>query len=127
MMTIEDNSKYSLVVEKFKNRAFLKIKGFWRNREEVSEYLSDWDKSLAHLNKGFTLLTDARDMKIHPAEVREIHREAQLKIEEAGVKKVAELQSESVAEMQLDGVSRESGIYKKNFKDEDTAIQWLDE
>lgn len=127
MIKIVDNNQYSLNVDLTQNRVFLQIKGFWRNQEEVGQYLNDWDKALSKVKEDFTLLTDAREMKIHPSDVRDLHRKAQLKIEKAGVKKVAELQSESVAEMQLDGVSRESGMNKKNFKNENEAIRWLDE
>ncbi|GAB3328617.1 hypothetical protein GCM10027429_03770 [Marivirga atlantica] len=126
MQTIANNSQYELSADPIRNRAFLTIKGFWR-AEEVQDYLSDWEKTLNKLKPGFTLLTDAREMAIHPAEVRDLHKKAQEKIRQAGVKKVAELQKEKVSQMQLDGVSRESAMPKKNFNEQEEALKWLDE
>lgn len=125
--SIAQTPQYRLSVSKAKNRAYLTIIGFWRNSEEVSEYINDWKKAVAALNPGFTLLTDAREMKIHPVSVRELHEEAQALIVRAGVRKVAELQADKVAEMQLDGVSKETKMPKQNFNDPVKAEQWLDE
>ncbi|WKV13260.1 hypothetical protein [Marivirga harenae] len=126
MITIAKNEQYSLKVDITKNRAFLKINGFWRNKEDIPGYLQDWNEAINKLSKGFTLLTDATDMTIHPGDVRDVHSKAQEKIVKAGVKKVAELHGENVASMQLDGVSNESGMPKKNFNDRTKAESWLD-
>ncbi|SMG52150.1 hypothetical protein SAMN05661096_03876 [Marivirga sericea] len=126
MITIAENEQYSLKVDITKNRAFLKIYGFWRNKEDIPGYLEDWDEALKKLDGGFTLLTDASEMVIHPGDVRDVHSKAQDKIIKAGVKKVAELHKESISEMQLDGVSNESGMPKMNFKDKEEALKWLD-
>ncbi|ADR22118.1 hypothetical protein MATR_02450 [Marivirga tractuosa] len=126
MITIAENAQYSLKVDISKNRAFLKINGFWRNKEDIPGYLHDWDEAIHKLTKDFTLLTDATDMTIHPGDVRDVHSKAQEKIINAGVKKVAELHSKSVASMQLDGVSSESGMPKKNFNNKEEALKWLD-
>lgn len=126
MITIAENEQYSLKVDITKNRAFLKINGFWRNKEDIPGYLQDWDEAIKKLTKGFTLLTDATKMTIHPGDVRDVHSKAQEKIISAGVKKVAELHDENVAEMQLNSVSSESGMPKKNFNDKEEALKWLD-
>ncbi|WMN12162.1 hypothetical protein QYS49_32650 [Marivirga salinae] len=126
MITIAENKQYSLKVDITKNRAFLKINGFWRNKEDIPGYLQDWDEAIKKLSKGFTLLTDATEMTIHPGDVRDVHSKAQEKIIKAEVKKVAELHSKNVSIMQLDGVSRNSGMPKKNFNDKEEALKWLD-
>lgn len=126
MITIAENEQYSLKVDITKNRAFLKINGFWRNKEGIPGYLQDWDEAINKLSKGFTLLTDATEMTIHPGDVRDVHSKAQEKIVKAEVKKVAELHDENVAVMQLNSVSSESGMPKKNFNDKKEALQWLD-
>jgi hypothetical protein len=126
MITIAENKQYSLEVDITKNRAFLKINGFWRNKEDIPGYLQDWDEAIKKLSKDFTLLTDATEMTIHPGDVRDVHSKAQEKIIKAGVKKVAELHSENVAFMQLNGVSNESGMPKKNFNEKEAALEWLD-
>ena len=126
MVIIAKNDFYTLETDIIKNRVFLTINGFWK-KDNIPHYLEDWDKALKQVEKGFTLLTDARKMAIHPSEVRSIHLEAQKKIINAGVKKVAELQEQKVAEMQLNGVSTESALPKKNFTEKEKAISWLDE
>jgi len=127
MITIAENEQYSLKVDITKNRAFLKINGFWRNKEDIPAYLNDWDETINKLSSDFTLLTDATEMAIHPGDVRDVHSKAQEKIVKAGVKKVAELHTENVAVMQLDSVSNESGMPKKNFNHKEEAIEWLDQ
>ncbi|WMN07830.1 hypothetical protein QYS48_30025 [Marivirga arenosa] len=127
MITIAENKQYSLKIDIIKNRAFLKIDGFWRNKEDIPAYLNDWDEAISKLAPSFTLLTDATEMVIHPGDVRDVHSKAQEKIVAGKVKKVAELHKEGTAAMQLDGVSNESGLPKKNFTDKNEAIKWLDE
>lgn len=125
--TIAQTPQYKISVDKGKNRAYLTIVGFWRNPEEVPNYVSDWKKAVTMLRPGFTLLTDVREMKIHPASVRDVHEEAQKLLVNAGVRKVAELHADKVAEMQLDGVSKDSKMPKQNFSDPKEAELWLDE
>ncbi|MGJ3235296.1 hypothetical protein [Marivirga sp.] len=126
MITIAENKQYSLKLDLTNNRAFLKINGFWRNKEDIPAYLQDWDEAINKLSEGFTLLTDATEMTIHPGDVRDVHSKAQEKIIKAGVKKVAELHDENVAVMQLNSVSNESGMPKKNFNNKEEALKWLD-
>jgi len=127
MITIAENKQYSLKLDITKNRAFLKIRGFWRNKEDIPAYLKDWDEAINKLTPGFTLLTDATEMVIHPGDVRDVHSKAQKKVIDAGIRKVAELHNSGGQEMQLDSVSKETGMPKKNFDNEEDAIKWLDE
>ena len=126
-VSIAQTPQYELSINRIKNRAYLRIIGFWRNTEQVPEYLNEWKKAVAGLRPGFTLLTDAREMKIHPSAVRELHGQAQALILSKGVKKVAELQADKVAELQLDGVSKETKMPKRNFNERQEAEKWLDE
>ena len=125
-MMIAQTPQYEISVSKQKNRAYLRIIGFWRNPEQVADYLEDWKKTVAVLKPGFTLLTDAREMKIHPAAVRKVHEQAQAFIIQSGILKVAELQQDKIAEMQLDGVSSDTNMPKRNFNDPKEAERWLD-
>lgn len=126
MITIAKNEQYEFLVDIVNNRAFLTIKEFWRNEADIPGYLEDWDQALDMLKPGFTLLTDATNMSIHPGEVRDIHQRAQEKIISAGVQKVAELHYETVAVMQLNGLASESGLPRKNFTDRKEARVWLE-
>ena len=67
--SIASNKFYLIEVSQEKNRAYLKIFGFWKGAEAVPNYLTDWAKATSMLVKGFTLLTDASEMKTHPQEV----------------------------------------------------------
>ncbi len=119
--------QYTLSVSTEKNRAYLKIIGFWRTPEVVPDYLADWKKTVSLLNTGFTLLTDASEMKTHPPELRKLHEQAQAIILEAGVSKVAEILKDEIAEMQLDAVAKTTQFPKKNFRRAEDAERWLDE
>jgi len=124
---IRENKQYKIAVSVDKNRAYLTIFGFWRNPEAVPDYIADWSKAIGRLKSGFTLLTDAREMKTHPQEVRKLHEQAQALLLKGGVKKVAELVKDDVAEMQLDAVAKTTQFPKKNFRDAAMAELWLDE
>ncbi len=127
MITIAETPQYRIEVLKEKNRAYLTIIGFWRNPEQVSEYVNDWKKAVAELKPGFTVFTDATEMKIHPVPVREVHEKAQKLLKEHGILKVAELQKNKIAEIQLDSVSQDTKFPKKNFEVREEAEQWLDQ
>ncbi|HEY9044562.1 MAG TPA: hypothetical protein VIN08_01640 [Ohtaekwangia sp.] len=124
---ISENKYYTIFVSPEKNRAYLKIIGFWRNPEIVPNYLSDWNTALSKLKKGFTLLTDASEMKTHPQEVVKLHEQAQAILLKNGIKKVAEILKDDIAEMQLNAVAKATQFPKKNFRLAEDAEKWLDE
>jgi len=124
---IAETKHYTLHVSPEKNRAYLKIFGFWRNVESVPNYLDDWKKALSKVKKGFTLLTDASEMKTHPSDVRKLHEQAQALVLGMDVKKVAEIIKDDVTEMQLDAVAKTTKFPKRNFKSVTDAEKWLDE
>jgi hypothetical protein len=124
---VADNPHYLLSVNLQKNRAYLKIKGFWRNVDSVPSYLTDWKKTTALLKRKFTLLTDASEMKTHPQEVRKLHEEAQAIVIKAGVSRIAEITSDDIATIQLDAVAKSTQFPKRNFKKAEDAEQWLDD
>ena len=124
---IAETKHYTLHVSPEKNRAYLKIFGFWRNVESVPNYLDDWKKTLSKVKKGFTLLTDASEMKTHPSDVRKLHEQAQALVMGMEVQKVAEIINDDVTEMQLDAVAKTTKFPKKNFKNSEDAEKWLDE
>jgi len=126
-VTIADNEAYTIDVAVEKNRAYLTIKGYWRNPEAVPDYLNDWSRALGQLTQGFTLLTDAREMKTHPQDVKEVHRQAQVLVKEKGVARVAELVVNSITEVQLNAVAKTTEFPKMSFRDTADAEKWLDE
>lgn len=126
-IVVKENKYYKIVVSQEKNRAYLKIIGFWKNIETVPDYLNDWKKATALLAKGFTLVTDATEMKTHPQQMKIVHEQAQAIIIKAGVKKVAEIVKDDVSEMQLNSVAKTTHFPKRNFNTIEEADKWLDE
>jgi hypothetical protein len=126
LIDINKTKQYTIAVAPAKNRAYLKIIGFWRGPEIVSDYIKDWTRAASLLNKGFTLLTDASEMKTHPASVRSLHEQAQAILIKAGVSKVAEIVKDDVAEMQLDAVAKTTQFPKRTFRSQADAEVWLD-
>ncbi len=124
---ISSNKYYKLEVSPDKNRAYLTIMGFWRNKETVPDYLTDWTAATQSLTKGFTLLTDASEMKTHPKDVQTLHEQTQAIALKAGVVKVAEILKDNIAELQLDAVAKVTRFPKKTFRTKEEAEQWLDE
>lgn len=126
-LKINENKYYTIHISPEKNRAYLKIIGFWRSPEMVPDYLADWTQAVSKLSKGFTLATDATEMKTHPQELRKLHEQAQAILLKAGVSKVAEIIKDEIAEMQLDSVAKTTQFPKKNFRTPADAEKWLDE
>ena len=123
---ISDNKHYKIMISPEKNRAYLTIHGFWRNKEAVPHYLRDWAKAVSTLKSGFTLLTDASEMKTHPKDVQRLHEEAQAIVLKGGVTKVAEISKDNITELQLNAVAKATQFPKKNFKTVEEAEVWLD-
>lgn len=126
IQTIAENKQYVLSADTDKNRAYLRINGYWRNVDAVLNYINDWKKTLALMKKGFTLLTDASEMKTHPRDVSKLHEEAQGLILKAGVSKIAEVMKDDIAEMQLNSVAQVTKFPKQNFHTVEDAERWLD-
>ena len=127
MEKIASHDKYSIEVDKNKNRIFLKILGFWAKPEDVPNYVNDVKKAADQVTKGFTIITDVTDMKPPPVEVNKVHEEAQKSLIEAGLDRVAEVVSEDVLKkMVVDRMSKGSGMQKKTFANQNEAIAWLD-
>jgi hypothetical protein len=126
-ITISDNTHYKIAISPEANRAYLTIHGFWRNKDAVPNYLKDWTKAVSALKPGFTLLTDASEMKTHPKDVQRLHEEAQAIVLKAGVVKVAEILKDNITELQLNAVAKATQFPKKNFKTVEEAEKWLDQ
>jgi len=124
---IADNTHYTLSVNRDKNRAYLKIKGFWSKRELVPNYIADWKKATGLLKRDFTLLTDASEMRTHPQDIKNLHEEAQTILVKSGVVKIAEIVKDDIAEIQLNAMAKKTHLPKRNFKSLNDAEEWLNE
>lgn len=124
---IYENQQYQIGIDKDKNRAFITIIGFWRNPEEVSEYLPDLDRALQQLQPDFTLLTDLSQMKPHPQALNPVHLAAQQLLLSRGLTQTAEVISSSIVQFQTDLLSKQSSMPLRQFKSLEQASAYLDE
>jgi hypothetical protein len=122
---ITQNKFYEIAVDTQLNRAYLKIIGFWRSKPEVPHYIPDLEKALAHLQPSFTLLTDLSEMKTHPADVQELHLEAQALLLRKGLTQTAEVFTSSFVQFQAGNLSRKSKMPLRQFVQLDEAEIYL--
>lgn len=126
-MEIAKTNKYSIEVNKTKNRVYFKIYGFWGGLSEVPDYFTDWQRATKEVTKGFTILTDAREMITPMPEVSELHKRTQTMLVAAGLRKTAELaSSKPIEQSALRRYAKVSGMVKRNFEDQPEAEKWLD-
>lgn len=123
---IAKNDHFEISVDAEINRMYLKIIGFWKIQTIEGDYVASVTTALSHLKKDYTLLTDLREMKTHPAEVKELHIAAQEILVDKGLLYTAEICSSSFVEFQTDTLSKESNMPSKQFQDEKEAILFLD-
>lgn len=126
--TVAQREKYSISVDSSSNRIYYTMTGFWRNPQEFSDYLNDWNKAISQVKPGFTILTDVRNFKTPPASFKSMFDNMQKMLNEAGLRKTAELfGKDTVVELSLDSIAKSSGMKKRNFTDQAKAEAWLDE
>ncbi|MHC2991522.1 hypothetical protein OB13_07980 [Pontibacter sp. HJ8] len=124
---IAKNDCYELFYSTGKNRIYLIILGFWKNRESVPGFLNDWDRALLHVQPSFTVLVDMRTMITHPQNMKSLHAEAQLKVKAAGVLQVANVMpSDKIASLQVGTIAEITQLPTSNFNTLQEAELWLD-
>ncbi|MEM9324282.1 MAG: hypothetical protein AAGA85_01440 [Bacteroidota bacterium] len=106
------NDFYEIRVDASRNRAFLILKGFWRKKEDVPNYISDFMELCAPLERGFTIVTDLRQFKPPSQEVAPLHAEVQRRLMDMGLARVAEVVSASLVKLAADKYSKDSGMSK---------------
>ena len=126
-MKIAETGKYTIEVDKPKNRVYFKIRGFWNSPADVPNYLSDWQRAIREVTSGFTILSDVREMKTPQPEVGELHHRSQAMLVTAGLRKTAELvPAGSIEKSVLQRYAKESGMTKGSFENQTEAEAWLD-
>lgn len=125
---IAKTEKYVLAVDTTKNRIYYTMIGFWQKASDVPDYTKDWEKAIAKVKTGFTILTDITRCKTPHPSLKSMFEKTQRRLGEAGLKKTAELYpDDAIIEMSLDTIAKQSGMKKANFKDQKKAEAWLDE
>jgi hypothetical protein len=119
---------YLIQVDQVINRAYLSFFGFCSKPTEIPNFLSDIEKACRRLNTGFTLLTDALQLKIPPPEVAALHEKSQELWIKGGLSWTAEVLPESaVVQLALNRYSKTTGMKKRVFKTLSEAEDWLDD
>jgi hypothetical protein len=126
---IANREKYSLAVDPDKNRIYYTMTGFWHNPEDFPYYFQDWEKAMAQVKEGFTVLADVTNFKTPGPKIKPMFEKAQQKANEAGMRKNAELYGEDamIAEQTLDKLAKRTGMRNLAFKERWKAEAWLDE
>ena len=121
------NDCYMMCYDKAKNRICFTIYGFWKNKECVSDFITDWQKALSISKPGFTCITDMRTMITHPQELSSLHIQAYKLLTDAGVKKVAHVMpTDKIAYLQVHSIYEKSSLPAKAFTNYEQADEWLD-
>jgi len=113
-----------------KNRAFVKIFGFWEKPEDEPAFITDWEAIISRARKGFALLIDAREFLTPPQKVLKLISEVQRMSIEIGVAKRAEIVPESfISSLATQYAAKESGMWNltRQFSSREEAEKWLDE
>ncbi|HEX8530496.1 MAG TPA: hypothetical protein VF646_10750 [Cytophagales bacterium] len=124
---IARNACYEITFQPAKNRLYLTITGFWGDPSAVPFYRSDWQKALARVQPGFTVLADATRMKTHPAPVQALHESIQRLLQREGMGLSAKVVAhDDMADLQCDAMLRRTGLEVSKFASRAEAEQWLD-
>ncbi|MDX5419276.1 MAG: hypothetical protein LPK09_08660 [Hymenobacteraceae bacterium] len=125
---IAKNKCYELAYDESKNRIYYSILGFWKSTENIPDFLNDWNKTLAAVSPGFTLLIDMRTMITHPQQLNSLHEESQRKVKAMGVSKVANVMpTDKIANLQVAAISSRTDLPIRNFETTMEAEHWLDQ
>lgn len=120
------NESYELLYDSVKNRIYFIIKGFWKNKEAVPNYLKDMQEALKLAKPGFSLLSDLRTMITHPQRLCNLHVEAQTLLKSAGLVKVASVEPvDHIATLQLKEIMSKSKLPLRRFTSCKEAEEWL--
>lgn len=125
MTPICSNDYYEIQISTLRNRAYLKLKGFWPSVTVVPTYVEDLAGACAKLRRGYTLLADLRQLKTPPLQVTEVHEEVQRRMVKLGLKCTAEILPPGILKMATNRYSKASQMQKQIFEDPVTGEKWL--
>lgn len=125
-VVVAHNPCYELIYDNSKNRIYLTVKGFWKNREAVPHFLDDLQKTLRLVKQDFSLVTDLRTMLTHPQRLSSLHIEAHNLIKAAGLAKAAiVVPTDRIATLQVEEINSKSEMASESFSTLVEAEIWL--
>jgi hypothetical protein len=126
LMEIAKTREYSISVEPEINRINLTVTGFWGTPSDVPNYLSDIERAISRVTRGFTVLADFVQMMAPGLGVERIHETAQRILVSSGLSKTAEVRARGAASStSVDRYSKTLRLEKKLFDDRSQAEMWL--
>jgi hypothetical protein len=126
MRSIANHPMYDLKVEESRNRLYLKLMGFWKDKAGVPKYETDLFTGIKALKKGFSMVVDVREMKAPTPEVGQWIEELQKKIVAAGLDKNAEIHASALFKLAAQRYANSSNMKVKAFEKIEDAEKWLD-
>jgi hypothetical protein len=124
VISLSKTATYELKADYAKNRLYISIIGFWR---EKGNYLADLESACKTVKEGFTIQVDLVEMKAPTREVGVVHEEAHVILMKYGLAHTAEVQSgNAITKMALRKYSDNSGMDKQVFLSHEEAAKWLD-
>ncbi|GAB4344673.1 MAG: hypothetical protein OHK0038_24870 [Flammeovirgaceae bacterium] len=126
--TISDNEFYQIKVDQKKARIYLTLKGFWRNVQQVPQYLQDLQKAANMMGGEFTCLANFSMLMPFEEEVKPLFTESIKILLSEGMKKSAQLLPLNFETSEMIANYFQSSEFKLTaFGDEEIAEMYLDE
>lgn len=125
---VADNPCYRLLYTPHQNRLYLGIRGYWKSKDQVPDYLTDLKKALLLLRTDFKLLLDLSTMITHPQAVLSLHVEALKLLQAAEPKKCACINPiDLIANLQVEDTLGQSHLPTRRFSSYAEAEAWLEQ
>ena len=127
MKKIAKTKYYTLFVDPNKNRIYWTPLGFWDDSVDESFLLQKWEIALHMISRGFTILSDATQVRTLPPKWTNMFTDIQNRMVKAGLSASAEVFSKNaILQMQSNRISKKSKMPKEIFSDKQEAERWLD-
>lgn len=124
---VSDNPYYSLEVDYSKNRVYLTILKKWREEEDFSSFIEEWQEVISKITIDFTLICDFRLMPVLSVQMVELFEGMQEYVTRNGLCHLAEIGAEDdIPNLQLARISERSKVPMKRFKTFELADRYLD-
>lgn len=128
MIDIADTDRYTISIEKSKNRIYITHRGFWKDPADAPNYLEDVKKATAQLSQGFTGITDFTPMDSPTQQAWIVFDEGARLLVAEGIGKSAGVFGENaVTRMGAMRRASETGMKGRAFTGFAEAEKWLDE
>ncbi len=125
--TVITTDLYTIDIDEGKNRAYVRIIGFWTDIAIVGQHTKDFVTAIRQLLPGLTVLRDTRQMKTPPDQIFAEMMKIRKGIGTLGISKIAYIEPASmVARLSTNRFVRQGSVPSGIFTEEAEAEAWLD-